>query len=192
MKKVLYIIAGCNGAGKTTASMSILPNVLECNEFINADEIARGLSPFNVESVSIEAGRIMLKRIDDMLNSNTSFAIETTLTTKSYTKLIHRAKEKGYEVSLVFFWLNSVELAKERVKQRVSEGGHNIPNNVIERRYFNGIKNLLELFMPIVDNFVIYDNTNITPEMIAEKSNKNSTIEIINILKFNILKSKMI
>lgn len=181
MLKNLYIIAGCNGAGKTTASMSILPEVLHCKEFINADEIARGLSPLNVESVSLEAGRLMLKRIDDLLEAEKTFAIETTLTTSSYVQLVKQAQKKGYKVNLLFFWLNSVELAKERVKQRVAEGGHNIPKNVIERRYVNGIKNLFELFLPIIDSCVIYDNSNNqeSPIEIAKKS-QNQPIEIID------------
>lgn len=186
MLKNLYIIAGCNGAGKTTASMSILPEVLHCKEFINADEIARGLSPFNVDSVSLEAGRLMLKRIDDLLEAEKTFAIETTLTTKSYVQLVKQAQKKGYKVNLLFFWLNSVELAKERVKQRVAEGGHNIPEDVIERRYTNGIKNLFDLFIPIVDCFSIYDNSN-GLELIMENNNDEL---ILNELKFEILKSK--
>lgn len=187
MLKNLYIIAGCNGAGKTTASMSILPEVLHCKEFINADEIARGLSPLNVDSVSLEAGRLMLKRIDDLLEAEKTFAIETTLTTTSYVQLVKLAQKKGYKVNLLFFWLNSVELAKERVKQRVAEGGHNISEEVIERRYTNGIKNLFDLFIPIVDSFSIYDNSN-GLELIMEYKNDEL---ILNELKFEILKSKI-
>ncbi len=130
--KNLYIIAGCNGAGKTTASYTILPEIIECKEFVNADEIAKGLSPFQPENVSFEAGRIMLKRINDLLVDNQSFAFETTLSTKSYKNKVLEAKNKGYTVTLLFFWLNNIELAKERVKTRVKEGGHNIPENVIE------------------------------------------------------------
>lgn len=101
----LYIIAGCNGAGKTTASYTVLPEMLDCKEFVNADEIARGLSPFNPEHVAIEAGRLMLRRMDDLLEENADFAFETTLATRSYTKFIERAHQKGYFVSLLYFWL---------------------------------------------------------------------------------------
>ena len=127
MKPILYIIAGCNGAGKTTASYSVLPDLLNCREFVNADEIAKGLSPFNPESVAIEAGKLMLQRINLLLCQRKTFAIETTLATRSYASLIKRAHEKGYQVVLLFFWLSSPEMAIERVAKRVSEGGHNIP-----------------------------------------------------------------
>lgn len=140
--KRLYIIAGCNGAGKTTASYTILPEILDCKEFINADEIAKGLSPFQPEKVAFEAGRIMLNRINELLLNGRSFAFETTLATKSYKNIIIEAQEKGYQTTLLFFWLRTIELAKERVKTRVLEGGHDIPPKIIERRYLNGIRNL--------------------------------------------------
>lgn len=126
----LYIISGCNGAGKTTASYTILPEILGCREFVNADEIAKGISPFQPEKVSFLAGRIMLERINELLEQNTDFAIETTLTTLSYRKTIELAKRKGYQITLLFFWLNDVDLAIERVKTRVTEGSHNIPEEV--------------------------------------------------------------
>src|SRR3989304_3948371 len=107
----LYIIAGCNGAGKTTASYTVLPEMLNCEEFINADEIARGLSPFNPDKVSIEAGRIMLLKIKKLIMNQHDFAFETTLSTKSYINTIQKAKENMYEITLVYFWLDSVELA---------------------------------------------------------------------------------
>ena len=154
----LYIIAGCNG-GKTTASFTIFPDILNCKQFVNADNIAYGLSPFDVESVAIEAARIMLQRINELLLSGEDFAIETTLTSRSYVSFISKAKEYGYTVSLIYIWLNSPELAIQRVAERVKNGGHNIPANVIERRYFRGIRNLFELFIPICDYWTIADNT---------------------------------
>ncbi len=114
----LYIIAGCNGAGKTTASMSVLPEVLACEEFVNADEIAKGLSPFHPEEMAIEAGKLMLNRIDTLLSRRQSFAIETTLATRSYLFLVRRAKAAGYTVTLLFFWLPSPEMAEQRVASR--------------------------------------------------------------------------
>lgn len=154
----LYIIAGCNGAGKTTASFNVLPQILDCREFVNADEIAKGLSPFDPESVAIQAGKLMLRRIEDLLEENTSFAIETTLATRSYQTLVKRAKEKGYVVQLLFFWLPSPEIACQRVRKRVEEGGHNIPEEVIFKRFYLGLKNLFDIFIPIVDYWAIYDN----------------------------------
>jgi predicted ABC-type ATPase len=164
----LYIIAGCNGAGKTTASYSVLPDMLNCREFVNADEIAKGLSPFQPENVAIEAGRIMLGRIRELLNQNIDFSFETTLASKSYVQFIKEAHRKGYNVTLVFFWLNSPELAIERVKYRVMTGGHNIPVEIIKRRYWAGVENLSKLYLPICDYWIIIDNSEPPFKIIAE------------------------
>lgn len=171
-EKNLYIISGCNGAGKTTASYSVLPTLLDCKQFVNADEIAKGLSPFCPESVAIQAGKLMLLRIEELLASDETFSIETTLATRSYSELVKRAQEKGYKVTLLYFWLNSPELAVERVARRVSEGGHNIPKDVIYRRYEKGLKNLFNIFIPIVDSWMIVDN-GVEPREIIAKGTKN-------------------
>ena len=171
-EKNLYIISGCNGAGKTTASYSVLPKLLDCKQFVNADEIAKGLSPFCPESVAIQAGKLMLLRIDELLASDETFSIETTLATRSYSELIKRAQEKGYKVTLLYFWLNSPELAVERVARRVREGGHNIPKDVIYRRYKKGLKNLFNIFIPIIDSWMIVDN-GVEPREIIAKGTKN-------------------
>lgn len=185
--KKLYIISGCNGAGKTTASVTILPEIFECKEFVNADEIAKGLSPFNSESVAIQAGKLMLERINYLLTQNDSFAIETTLSTKSYQNLVLQAHEKGFYVQLLYFWLPSPEFAAARVAQRVKEGGHNIPKDVIYRRYYAGIKNLFEIYMPIVDYWVIYDNITSPPQKIGYGMKNN--IIITDTYKYNKIKS---
>ena len=186
-EKMLYIISGCNGAGKTTASFNILPDLLQCKEFVNADEIARGISPFQPEKVSIEAGRLMLKRIDELMNSGQDFSFETTLSSKSFIQTIIDAKERGYYVTLIFFWLESVELAKNRVTKRVAEGGHNIEEVVIERRYKNGIKNLFHLYEKHVDYLLIYDNSNANAQLVAEKE-LNSEFQIHQLVKFQTIK----
>lgn len=186
--KNLYIIAGCNGAGKTTASFTILPEILDCKEFVNADEIARGLSPFQPEKVAFEAGRIMLNRIDELFKNQETFAFETTLATKTYKQKIEYAKENNYNTTLLFFWLESSELAKERVRIRVNEGGHNIPKDVIERRYLNGIKNLFDIYLEIVDQILIFDNSEGKHILIAEKSYDEDII-IYDLEKFNNLKT---
>lgn len=183
----LYIVSGCNGAGKTTASYSVLPNLLNCKQFVNADEIAKGLSPFNPESVAMQAGKLMLMRIEELLGAGETFSIETTLATRSYAKLVTRAQEKGYKVTLLFFWLNSPELAVQRVSRRVSEGGHNIPTDVIFRRYANGIKNLINIFIPIVDSWIIVDN-GVEPREIVAKGTKNRFV-VLNDLKFQYIKN---
>jgi predicted ABC-type ATPase len=173
----LYVISGCNGAGKTTASYSVLPDMLNCREFVNADEIAKGLSPFQPEKVAIEAGRIMLDRIKELINQDVDFAFETTLAAKSYVQFIKAAQSKGYFVTLIYFWLNSPELAVERVRTRVNSGGHNIPESIIYRRYHAGIENLSKLYTPICDYWLIIDNSEPPSQVIAEGF-KTEIIEI--------------
>ena len=173
LKPRLYIIAGPNGAGKTTASMNILPDLLACKEFVNADEIAKGLSPFKPEEVAVQAGKLMLERIDSLLSQGASFAIETTLATRSYQKLVEQAQYLGYSVQLLFFWLESPELACLRVAKRVSEGGHDIPVETVYRRYRLGLNNLFNIFIPIVDYWSLYDK-NFETKLIA---NSDKTVD---------------
>ncbi|WP_184662361.1 zeta toxin family protein [Pedobacter cryoconitis] len=172
----LYIISGCNGAGKTTACNIILPEFLNCMEFVNADNIARGLSPFNPESVAFESGRIMLKRIRELITAQVDFAFETTLSSRSYVALVKQAQLRGYRVSLLFFWLSSPKLTVERVNKRVSVGGHYIPADVIERRYYRGIYNLCNLYMVLCDEWTIVNNTDLEPEVIAKFDGFGKTI----------------
>lgn len=179
----LYIIAGCNGAGKTTASMVVLPEVLNCREFVNADEIAKGLSPFDPSAVAFVAGRLMLTRISLLMRDRKSFAIETTLSTGTYRYLVRKAHEQGYQVVLIFFWLPSPAMAQERVAKRVSEGGHNIPPDVIERRYYRGLENLFDIFMPIVDAWMIFDNS-------SETSLVAHDFKIVNPITFEKIKQQ--
>lgn len=171
--------------------MTILPKSLLVKEFVNADEIARGLSPFNPEGVAIEVGRLMLQRIDYLLEHDESFSIETTLATRSYINLVRKTQARGYMVHIIFFWLSSPELAVQRVARRVSEGGHNIPTDVIKRRYVAGISNLFRIFMPEVDLWAIYDNSDRHRERIAfggkdtrtRINNEQTFIEIKNYVK---------
>ena len=164
----LYVIAGCNGAGKTTLSKNLLPEYLGVKEFVNADEIARGLSPFNAEGVAFAAGRIMLQRIQELVNEGADFAIETTLATKSYASLFKTLKAKGYRIFLLFVYLPDMQEAIKRVKQRVKNGGHNIPENVIERRYLRGIKNLTGLYLPLAHKWLVVDNSQEIATFVAE------------------------
>ncbi len=183
-----YIIAGCNGAGKTTASFTLLPRILNCQEFVNADEIARGLSPFQPEKASIEAGKIMINRIKELFHQKVDFAIETTLSSKMYLKTIEEAKSLGYEINILFFWLNSPEMAVERVAKRVSQGGHHIPTDTIYKRYQQGINYLFSLYENKPDNLMIMDNSENKPEIVARKI-INSPFENVNNTKFNLIKS---
>ena len=184
----LYVIAGCNGAGKTTASHTILPEILDCKEFVNADEIAKGLSPFQPEKVAIEAGKFMWQRIKKLLEAGQSFAFETTLSTRSYAQFIDKAKSLDYQVTCLFFWLNSEELAIARVATRVKEGGHHIPADVIKRRYKSGLQNFFNIFLDKVDNWLFVNNSGDNYEIIAEGALNEETIN--NIGQWEELKKK--
>ncbi len=183
----IYIIAGPNGAGKTTAAYSLLPYVFNTVEFVNADEIARGLSPFNFEGVTFQAGRIMIERLSKLLNENKSFAFETTLSGLTYLKFIKKAKLAGYEIVLFFIWLESSQLAKSRVAERVRKGGHNIPNEIIVRRYTKGIKNLSK-YVPEAKDWYIYDNSGSGYVLIASSIDKVE--EIFNFETFQKIQGK--
>lgn len=167
--------------------MTILPKSLLVKEFVNADEIAKGLSPFNPEGVAIEAGRLMLERIKYLINKEESFSIETTLATRSYINLVMDAHKRGYIVNIIYFWLESPELAANRVAERVSKGGHDIPRDVISKRYSKGINNLFNLFMDKVDVWAIYDNSQYKRERIAF-GGKGIKQVVNNMEKFNKIK----
>ncbi len=174
--KTLYLLAGCNGAGKTTAAFTLLPGLLDCREFVNADEIARGLSPFQPETVSFQAGRLMLGRLRELLAAGESFALETTLATRHYLRFIAEARAAGYTVSLFFFWLNSPELAVQRVKDRVREGGHSIPEAVIWRRYEGGLRQFFQHYRTVVDTWLLVDNSSGRAQTIAKCSGSELTV----------------
>jgi len=183
----LFIISGCNGAGKTTASMTVLPETLECHEFVNCDEIAKGLNPLNPDSAKVTAARLMLVRIKKLISLDADFAIETTLATKSYHALVKNAQEKGYNIKLLYFWLQSPELALQRVAERVKNGGHNVEEHIIRRRYSSGIRNLFKLYLPVVDYFILIDNSVMPREVIAE-GNMHESVKVYNEEKFKTLR----
>ncbi len=178
----LYIIAGCNGAGKSTAAYTLLPDIFNTVEFVNADEIARGLSPFNIEGVAFQAGRIMLERLNYLISEKKSLAFETTLSGYTYFKLIEHAKQKNYTVCFFFVFLDSVDLAKQRVKIRVKKGGHSIPEHIIERRYVKGLINFSK-YAQISDDWYIYDNSGSEYKLVAKKVFDNQ--EVFNFDVFN-------
>jgi len=185
----LYIIAGCNGAGKTTASYTVLPEMLNCKEFVNADEIARGLSPFQPEKAAIDAGKIMLLRIQELIKLHEDFSFETTLSAKHFINVIKKAQDQNYFVTMVFFWLNSIELAIQRVKIRVSEGGHDIPEDTIRRRYKSGLTNLIKRYIPVCDYWMIVNNSE-GPMILVAEGLKNIEIEINDITIWNKIKTQ--
>ena len=173
----LYIISGCNGAGKTTASYTMLPEMLSCSEFVNSDEFAKGLSPFQPEKASIQAGRYMIMKTRYLLKKRMDFGIETTLATRTILKTVKIAQEAGYTVTVLYFWLNSPELAIERVRARVETGGHNIPEETIRRRYKVGIDYFFHDYAPICERWILADNSQIPFRVIAE----GSKLDVINI-----------
>lgn len=164
----LYVISGCNGAGKTTASYSLLPEMLSCNQFVNSDEFAKSLSPFSPDKASVQASRYMLMKLNYLLKKREDFAVETTLATRSLKRLIASAKADGYSVTILYFWLNSPELAIARVKARVAAGGHNIPVDTIRRRYYTGLKYFFEDYIPLSDRWILADNSKIPFKVVAE------------------------
>ena len=167
--KDIIILGGPNGAGKTTAAKVLLPKTLQLMEFVNADEIARGLSPFNVDSVALKAGRLMLERIDELVAAEKSFAFETTCAARSYGKWLKTCQSNGWRVHMLFLWLPGFQMAQSRVTLRVSQGGHSIPAEIIERRYRAGVVNMRDLYLPFVDSAAIYENSNEQRTLIAER-----------------------
>jgi len=157
--KRIIIIAGPNGAGKTTFANEFLPKEAGCFQFVNADLIAAGLSPFQPEKAAVKAGKIMINQIDEYVNREISFAFETTLSGKRYARLIPQWHEQGYNIKLFFLKLSSPEMAISRVKKRISEGGHSVPEKIIRRRYAAGLENFEKLYKPIVDWWRLFNNS---------------------------------
>lgn len=172
----LFMIGGPNGAGKTTSAFDLLPDLLDCKEYVNADAIAAALSPFDPESTAIQSGKLMLKRIHELAENKVDFAFETTLSARSFVPFLKKCTSQSYIINLVFMWVNSPEIAIQRVKDRVMNGGHNIPEPVIRRRYQKGINNLFKLYIPLAHNWIILDNSTNNPNVVAHKSNGNEMI----------------
>ena len=164
----IVIIAGPNGAGKTTFAREFLPNEAGCPFFVNADLIAEGLSPFAVESVAVTAGRLMIRQIKGHVMRSESFAFETTLAGRRYCSLIPYWKDRGYRIKLLFLKLENVDLAIERVRARVAQGGHNVPEVVIRRRFKVGWHNFENLYRPLADAWQAYDNSSDEPILLEE------------------------
>ncbi|MEK6732358.1 MAG: zeta toxin family protein [Candidatus Omnitrophota bacterium] len=176
--KNVYVIAGPNGAGKTTFAKKFLPDYAKCSHFVNADLIAQGLSPFSPRIAAMRAGRLVLEQIQDMADKNVDFAFETTLSGKSYISFLKELKRKDYYVHLFFLWISSPDLALARIKDRVAEGGHDVPSEDVKRRFGRGIKNLFKFYRPLLDSWMFFDNAGSIPQLIAEE--KNGRLSIIN------------
>lgn len=169
----VLMIAGPNGAGKTTLAYEALRDFFSVNEFVNADEIARGLSPFNSESQAVAAGRLMLRRMDDLMAARKSFAFEATGASRIFADKLRAAQKAGYKIELMYVWLPSAAMAKSRVRLRVSQGGHDIPENTIDRRYQRSVENLVRLYLPVADDARIYSGSatrDLEYRLIAEKT----------------------
>ena len=175
-KPNLYIIAGPNGSGKTTFVQKFLPYYAECLNFVNADLIASGLSPFSPEIAAIKAGKIMLEQINDYGKKGSDFAFETTLSGKTYIKLLNDLKNKGYKIHLYFLWVRDVELSIERVAERVRMGGHDVSLHVIRRRFSRGLSNLFNAYRPLLDSWIMFDNSTDEPRIIAHEKDGILTV----------------
>ena len=177
--KDIFILGGPNGAGKTAAAEVLLPQKLRIHAFLNADEIARGLSPPNVEAVAFEAGRLFIEKMRTLVQEGQSFAFETTCSGKSYIRLLKQCQAAGWRISLIYLWVPSPEYSIARVAHRVSHGGHSIPEEVIRRRYVSGLWNMRHLYLPLADDATIYDNRDRALRIIARRA-PNAPLRVVD------------
>jgi predicted ABC-type ATPase len=167
MSPSVYIIAGPNGAGKTTFARQFLPNFADCKNFVNADLIAQGISPFSPEAAALRAGRLMLDEIADLAKQRADFGFETTLSGHSHLKLLRDLKNIGYQLNIFYLWLPRVELALDRVRTRVQRGGHNIPDAIVRRRFDRSIRNFLNHYCLLAESWIMFDNSGDTPKTVV-------------------------
>lgn len=180
----VILLAGPNGAGKTTVAPALLQGQLHVSEFVNADVIAQGLSGFNPERMAFQAGRIMLKRLQELAIEKKNFAFETTLSSRTFASWLKRLKQKNYLFHLFYLWLPNAEVCKKRVADRVSMGGHAVPVHVIERRYRRGLNNFFNLYLPLADSWDLIDNSTVNnPQIIASYSGKEINISNLELWK---------
>lgn len=183
--KNIYIIAGPNGSGKTTFARMFLPEYVNCPNFINVDLIAQGLAPFEPSSAAIKAGKLVLQQIDEFAGRGVDFAFETTLSGKLYVNRLKKLKTKGYKLHLFFLWIPSPELAIARVKNRVAEGGHNVPEKDVRRRFSRGINNFFKLYEPLLNSWMLFDNSQTKPLLISKRRNGHK--EVLNEELFKVI-----
>ncbi len=174
--KAVYIIAGPNGSGKTTFAKKFLPEYAKCENFVNADLIAQGLAPFAPRAAALKAGKLVLQQIQEYAQRGLDFSFETTLSGKSYVKLFKELKLKGYALNLYFLWIPNTELAIARIKERVREGGHDVPAEDVRRRFSRGIINFFTLYEPLVDSWMLFDNSKEKPVLIVKRSNGKTEV----------------
>jgi predicted ABC-type ATPase len=169
MSPSAYIIAGPNGVGKTTFAREFLPNYADCRNFVNADLIAQGMSPFSPETAAVRAGRLMLEEIDLFMRRGADFGFETTLSGRGHLNLVRQLKKHAYEVHVFYQWVPSVDLALSRIKERVLRGGHDVPEAVVRRRFGRSIRNFLVHYRPLADRWMLFDNSDAALSIIASK-----------------------
>ena len=174
----VYVIAGPNGAGKTTFASKFLPDFVHCRQFLNADLIAAGLSPFASQTQNVRAGRLLLERIGELAEERTDFGFETTLSGRTYVKILSDMKATGYRILLFFLWLPSAGIAVGRVANRVSQGGHDLPQDDVERRYTAGLRNFFHLYRPLFDGWWFYDASSLPPRVIASEVGRQLTVKL--------------
>jgi predicted ABC-type ATPase len=179
-RPTVVVLAGANGAGKTTAAKTLLADTLKLMTFVNADVIAQGLSGFNPESMAIQAGRVMIERLHDLANSRADFAFETTLAGKSHAQWLQRLSQTGYIIHLVYLWLSSPDLAVARVGDRVRLGGHSIPDTTIRQRYRRSIANFFRLYRPLASSWEVYDNSGTGLPQLVAKGTQHGTANVLN------------
>jgi len=172
----LYIIAGPNGAGKTTFAREFLPHYAKCENFVNADLIAQGLSPFSPAAAGIKAGRLLLKQIHEFAERRADFAFETTLAGKPYVSLLGKLKQQGYTTHLFFLWIPSVELALVRIRERVAKGGHDVPVADVRRRFGRSVQNFLKVYKPLFDSWTVFNTSTAPPALIAKEEGGKLTV----------------
>ena len=176
----VVVVAGPNGSGKSTAAPSLLRDYLGITEFVNADIIAQGLSAFGSENVAMQAGRVMLERLENLAGEQLDFAFETTLASRSFAPWLQKLRTAGYRAHLLFLWLPTPEMAVARVASRVQQGGHNVPEDVVIRRYHAGLRNLLRLYRPIVDAWMVFDNSRSEGYELIAAGRKGAEIVVTN------------
>ena len=180
-RPLVIVIAGPNGAGKSTTAPSLLRDALQVSEFVNADAIAGGLSAFRPDSVAIPAGRAMLERMQHLANSQANFAFETTLASRSFAPWLARLKRGGYQVHVLFLWLESADLAVDRVSARVRVGGHDVPEDTVRRRYERGLRNFFRLYLPLVDSWQMFDNSRAGRPRLVASGREDHVQEVANV-----------